>query len=121
MPSGYGSGSDTDTSRAGRTKLKLKNSPPGSPHQRSPNGSRAGSPSGSRAQSPARPAQSSVPFPTLEEVKAAIPAEGVIIGELVKAFKSRLGGRNTEFIGLVKLAGKQDHATKKIVPKGPSD
>ncbi|KAK5125740.1 hypothetical protein LTR85_012014 [Meristemomyces frigidus] len=112
IPSGYGSGSDTDTSRAGRTKLRLKNSPPGSPHERTPNISRPGSPSGSRAQSPAPR-----PFPSLEEVKAAIPAEGVAIGDLVKSFKTRLGGRNGDFIALVKQAGKQDHASKKIVPK----
>ncbi|KAK4542182.1 hypothetical protein LTR36_007029 [Oleoguttula mirabilis] len=112
IPSGYGSGSDTDTSRAGRTKLRLKNSPPGSPHERTPNISRPGSPSGSRAQSPAPR-----PFPSLEEVKAAIPMGGVAIGDLVKSFKTRLGGRNGDFIALVKQAGKQDHASKKIVPK----
>jgi len=36
---------------------------------------------------------------------------------LVKMFKSRLTGRTTDFIALVKQAGKQDTASKKIVPK----
>ncbi|KAK3651266.1 transcription factor IIF subunit tfg1 [Elasticomyces elasticus] len=116
IPSGYGSGSDTDTSRAGRSKIKLKNSPPGSPVERNtPSGSRRGSPTGSRAQSPSRP-QAPV-FPALEEVKQAIPKEGVAVGDLVKIFKSRLSGRTTDFIALVKQAGKQDNVTKKIVPK----
>ncbi|KAK3112996.1 transcription factor IIF subunit tfg1 [Teratosphaeriaceae sp. CCFEE 6253] len=118
IPSGYGSGSDTDTSRAGRSKLKPlpKNSPPGSPTERNtPLGSRRGSPTGSRAQSPARPAQPG--FPNLEEVKAAIPKEGVAVGDLVKMFKHRLAGRTADFIAVVKQAGRQDPASKKIVPK----
>ncbi|KAK0269718.1 transcription factor IIF subunit tfg1 [Friedmanniomyces endolithicus] len=121
VPSGYGSGSDTDTSRAGRPKLtRPKNSPPGSPNaDRTPqNGSRRGSPTGSRAHSPARPsAATALTFPGLEEVKAAIPKEGVAVGDLVKVFKTRLAGRTTEFIALVKQAGRQEPATKRIVPK----
>jgi len=113
MPSGYGSGSDTDTSRVGRPKLKLKNSPPGSPTERTPVGSRTGTPSGSRAQSPQR----QLVFPTLEEVKAAIPKEGIEIVQLVALFKTRLAGRNADFIQLVKRAGKQDPGTKRIVSK----
>ena len=114
MPSTYASGSDTDTSRAGGTrrgnKIKLKNSPPGSPlDQRS----RPGSPAGSRAQSPA-PLRA---FPTLEEVKAVIPPEGVAVGDIIKHFKTRLAGRNTEFIALVKMAGRQDRGSMMIVPK----
>jgi len=117
MPSGYGSGSDTDTSRAGRTKtkLKLKHSPPGSPQDRTPTGSRVGSPSQSRAQSPARAPPPPGPFPTLDEIRAAIPDSGIAIGELVKLFKPRLGAKGTDFIAMVKEVGKQDGVTKKIV------
>lgn len=111
-PSGYGSGSDTDTSRTG-TKIKVKASRAGSPHE-PPTGSKPASNTNSRAQSP-----STLPsaFPTLDEVKRAIPPEGVGISELVRIFKTRLMGRNPDFINLVKLAGKQDPVTKKIVPK----
>lgn len=58
-------------------------------------------------------------MPTLEEVKAAIPEEGIILGELVKLFKKRVSGKDgtSYFISLVKQAGKQDPATKKICPK----
>lgn len=110
---GSGSGSDTDTSR-GRPKLKLKNSPPGSPSAGTPNGSRSGTPAGgSRAQSP-KPSKT---FPTLEEVRAAIPPEGVEIKALVAKFKIQVAGRSSEFIALVKAAGTQDKGTGRIRPK----
>ncbi|RMY24319.1 hypothetical protein D0866_11423 [Hortaea werneckii] len=122
--SGYGSGSETETSRAGRPgghKLKIKHtSPRNSPAPGSPaDGSRAASPSGSRAQSPARsPPVQSGPFPTLDEIKAAIPTGGIAIDELVKRFKSRVAGeKTTAFIAMVRQVGKQDPGTKKIVPK----
>lgn len=112
MPSGYGSGSETDTSRAGRggKKLHLKRSAPGSP--------RDGTPTGSRAQSPARTGTPPVSFPSLEEVKAGIPEAGITIGDLVKLFRGRVSGKeNTDkFIALVRQAGTQDKMTKKIVP-----
>lgn len=112
LTGGSGSGSDTDTSRTGRPKLRLKASPPASPHE---GRSRAASPSGSnsRAQSPQRKA-----FPTLEELRAAIPPDGIGISDLVKIFKARITSqRQAEFIALVKQAGKQDAASKKILPK----
>ncbi|EME88718.1 uncharacterized protein MYCFIDRAFT_213387 [Pseudocercospora fijiensis CIRAD86] len=107
---GAGSGSDTDTSRKGRSgapKIKLKNSP-------------AATPSASRAASPARSPLSSTGFPTIDEVKAAIPIEGIDIKSLVQLFKLRVAGKTADFIKMVKLAGKQstDPASKgKIVPK----
>lgn len=108
---GSGSGSETEAStREGRPKIKLRNSPP-----TSPNGSRAATPSGSRAQSPQR--NKRAPFPTLEEVRAAIPADGIGITELVNLFKSRVNGRTGDFIPLVKSAGRQDPVSKKILPK----
>jgi len=73
-----------------------------------------GTPSASRAASPAR-----VALPTLEEVKAAIPEEGINVGDLIKLFKKRVAGtgNTTYFISLVKQAGTQDKATKLIRPK----
>lgn len=118
---GYGSGSDTDTSRTGRPKIRLRNTPPASPHESdTPTGSRAASPSGtgSRAQSPQRKAPT---FPTLEEVRGAIPPNGIDLRELANIFKPRVIGRQPEFIALVKMAGKQDNATKRIMRKEERD
>jgi transcription initiation factor TFIIF subunit alpha len=111
--SGNASGSDTDTSRTARPKLKLHNSPPGSPS------SARGTPSGSRAVSPTRSSDAKKEgFPTLEDVRAAIPVEGIEIKKLVSLFKARLGKRGAEFITLVKAAGTQDKASGKIMRKG---
>lgn len=108
---GSGSGSETEAStREGRPKIRIRNSPP-----TSPNGSRTGTPSGSRAQSPQR--NKRAPFPTLEEVRAAIPEDGIKITELVDLFRSRVQGRQGDFIPLVKNAGRQDQTTKKIMRK----
>lgn len=108
---GYGSGSETDTSRAARPSQKLRlKSQPGSPRDGTP----SGTPSGSRAGSP-----DPLPLPTLEEVKAAIPEEGIAISELVQMFKKRVAGKEKTsfFISLVRSAGKQNQVTKKIHPK----
>ncbi|WPH02021.1 Hypothetical protein R9X50_00487500 [Acrodontium crateriforme] len=109
--SGYGSGSDTDTSRAGRSKtaLKLKNGPPRSPKDIV----RTGNPSVTRAETPDHM------FPTLDEVTAAIPAEGIPIRELVDLFRGRVSGkeRSAQFIQLVKEAGHHNGATKRIMRK----
>lgn len=90
----------------------MKNSPPGSPSSGTPMGSRAASPA---ARSPLSAAK--LEFPTLQEVKDAIPPDGIEIRRLVAHFKSRLAGRSGEFITLVKAAGTQDKATQKIKPK----
>ena len=76
----------------------------------------AGTPTASRAASPAPPAA----LPTLEEVKAAIPEEGIALSQLVAIFKKRVPGKEATsfFIGLVKQAGTQDRETKLIKPKG---
>ncbi|SMQ47694.1 unnamed protein product [Zymoseptoria tritici ST99CH_3D7] len=113
--SGNASGSDTDTSRAPRPKVKLHNSPPGSPTRGTPNGSRAVSPARSPASAAAAEKKN---FPTLEDVRSAIPAEGIEIKALVSLFKARLGKRGAEFITLVKAAGTQDKASGRIMRKG---
>ncbi|EME41393.1 hypothetical protein DOTSEDRAFT_73722 [Dothistroma septosporum NZE10] len=114
---GAGSGSDTDTSRKGRTKLKLKNSPPGSPSTGTPAGSRAGSPTPGGKPKAKKPVASSKPFPTLEEIRAAIPADGIEVKQILDIFRPRLGAKGKEFIALVKQAGVTDKITGKIVPK----
>jgi transcription initiation factor TFIIF subunit alpha len=84
-------------------------SQPGSPRDGTP----SGTPSASRAGSPA-PAT----LPTLDEVKAAIPKEGIAITTLWKLFKGRVFKEQSHsFISLVKQAGKQDPITKMIHPK----
>lgn len=113
---GYGSGSETDTSRTGRPKIRLKASPPGSPHEGSPAGSPRASRPGSRAQSPARSGTPPVRMPTEEEIRAAIPPGGIPSGELTKMFKPRVGKNQTQqFIALVMKVGKKDNATSLIV------
>lgn len=47
----------------------------------------------------------------------AIPADGIGISELVRIFRPRVVSRQPEFIALVKQAGKQDPASKKILQK----
>lgn len=110
--SGYGSGSDTDTSRAGRPKIHLKSGAATQEGSRTASRAASASHPGSRAQSPTRE-----PFPMLEEVRAVIPADGIDLKDLVKAFRARIGERKSDFIVLVKQAGQQDKTTKKIIPK----
>jgi hypothetical protein len=43
------------------------------------------------------------------------------IKDLADLFKPRVLNRQPEFIALVKQAGKQDTATKKIMPKPPTN
>ena len=53
----------------------------------------------------------------MEEIKAAIPAEGIVLKDLVALFRARVQGRNGEFIAMVKQAGGLDPVSKKIVRK----
>lgn len=80
-PKGSGSGSDTDTSRTGRPKLKLKNKSTNA----TPNGSRAGSPSGTRT-----PIDFAAP-PALDELRAIIPAGGILMKDLIAEIKLKYG------------------------------
>lgn len=112
---GQNATSDTEMSDAGarkssKIKLRLGSSAAGS---------RTGTPSGSRAQSPV-----SAPMTyTAEEIKAAIPAKGVTIQDLLKVFAPKLkqGGKDLEdrkrFIDAVKANSWLDGATKLLFPK----
>ena len=79
-----------------------------------PNGTAATFHSGAQADGPAP-----VVPPTLEEVKAAIPEEGITLSDLVRLFRRRVTGKEaiSHFIELVTKSSKQDPATKLLLPK----
>lgn len=57
-------------------------------------------------------------FPSPEEVRAAIPDDGITARGLARVFKHRVDrDRIRHFLALVKLAGKRDNATMRIVPR----
>lgn len=56
--------------------------------------------------------------PTLEEVKAAIPEQGIAVADLVRAFYPRVKGPGAfPFIAQIQEVAKQDPVTKLIFPK----
>lgn len=69
-------------------------------------------PVGVRPQSEQRKQQS---FPTLDEVRAVIPANGIEIKELVRIFKPVARNKQDEFIALIKQAATQNRHTKRIM------
>lgn len=117
---GAGSGSDTDVSVSGR-KMKKKRSalsPNGTP-----GGSRAGSPDAagdSRAGSPgASGTRSLPPPPSVDEIIAQIPANGIPITHLVGLFKHRINSeRKKDFFAAVRRVATVDMASKTVYPKG---
>ena len=56
-------------------------------------------------------------LPTLEEIQAAIPPEGVATRQFCQLFHTRLGTQRAEFIALVEHAGELDAVARKILPK----
>ncbi|GAB7353374.1 hypothetical protein MBLNU459_g3854t1 [Dothideomycetes sp. NU459] len=98
-----GSGSDTEASGTERrSKNKNKTVPPrsmpGSPGYGTPAN---GTPVGSRAGSPVP----SVPMPTADELRAAIPVEGITVKDLIRNFRSQIPKTkdgNAKFMALVK-------------------
>ncbi|KAL4959184.1 transcription factor IIF subunit TFG1 [Aspergillus stella-maris] len=130
-------GSGGDMSETGKAK-KLKLNPPSIiPQVDTPHGSRAGSPtsvagrniSGSRASSPdsmkgstfkgqtrvSTPGASSTQaFPSPAEIRAAIPASGILSTDLLKIFRPRIGNskeNHRKFIAIVRdvgVYGKED-------------
>lgn len=110
---GSGSGSDTEASRAGKPRIRLKASPPGS-RSGSPAGSRSGSPApGSGARSPPRAATFAGSFPTREEIRAAIPAAGMATNAFTGMFKGRLNIKDRDHIQ------KLSRIIKEVAAKGP--
>lgn len=57
--------------------------------------------------------------PTLEEVKAAIPEEGIAFSDLARLFRRRVIGKEaiSHFVELVIRSSEQDPATKLLLPK----
>lgn len=124
---GSGAGSDTDAaiysdggvmsdgSKAKRIKLKMSSSSAGgrSPPTMTPQGgSRSGSPRPSVAPASRTPAA----FPTLQEIRDAIPVEGISIAALISRFQHPKE-RRTEFINQVKEVSRFDKETKLLMPK----
>ncbi|PNS15804.1 hypothetical protein CAC42_4256 [Sphaceloma murrayae] len=105
---GAGSGSDTEASgtERSRPKIKISASRGGSPTTSAP-ASRPGSP-------PPRPASavppSALSLPDPEEVRAAIPPEGITVHELAHIFKKHIPKKNKDaqvaFINIVKQVGR---------------
>jgi transcription initiation factor TFIIF subunit alpha len=58
-----------------------------------------------------------LPFPTIAEIRAVIPAEGITTAYLSQLFKHRTGERTKDFIQLVKVAGRYDTGLKKLFPQ----
>ncbi|QIW95383.1 hypothetical protein AMS68_000901 [Peltaster fructicola] len=107
---GYGSGSETDASRAGRPKNRRLETV--SPHESQP---------GSRAQSPGRSGTPPPRLPTIEEIRAAIPPNGISIKDLGMRFKTRVSKDKTgEFIALIKNNTVKDPITKLLKSAVPS-
>lgn len=99
-----GSGSDTDTSRAGGRKRRKA----GSPELSQP---------GSRAQSPARAGTPPPKMPTEEEIRAALPSAGISIKDLSGMFKARVSREKMQdFVKLVRRITIQDPETKLLKP-----
>lgn len=126
-PIGAGSGSDTEASVGGRKLKKKKIGSRASPNG-TPGGSRAVSPAapgvtGSRAASPGaqavqKPAPTFTgPPPTPDEIHDALPAEGILIKDLIAKFKGREKVNEKEFIKMVQSVSTYDKPKKLLFPK----
>ncbi|KAF2097179.1 hypothetical protein NA57DRAFT_77433 [Rhizodiscina lignyota] len=119
---GAGSGSDTEVSVSGRKIKKQKAvsraSPSGTPGgSRAVSPSRAASPGAPPVQKPAPPPTG--PPPTPEEIRQVLPAEGIMIKDLLAIFKGREKTNGKEFIDMVKQNSHYDKANKLLFPKKP--
>ena len=122
-----------------QTTLQIRMSPTGTPSgsragspavgASRPNGSRAGSPSVKRKYSmlTQRRAKSrfrlfadlvliAVPLPSVAEIQAKIPPEGITLNDIIAAFKKQTKGRPSEFVSLLKQISRFDKATKMFYP-----
>lgn len=109
MRSGAGSGSDTEgvsgTEGRSRPKVRLQKSPPGSPSASVP---------GSRSASPG----AALVLPNADEIRGAIPPEGITIPDLIKKFRARIPRTkdgNTAFIALVRSVGRNAAHDKSLL------
>lgn len=109
-----GSGSDTEASGAEgrRPKIRLHKSPGASPVPSRPM-SRAGSPVPADAAGGGPQT-----MPKIEDIRAAIPPEGISIRDLIKRFRSQISNSaeaKTAFIGLVRQVGRNSTADKGLI------
>ncbi|KAF1812829.1 Rap30/74 interaction domain-containing protein [Eremomyces bilateralis CBS 781.70] len=106
------SGSDSETTDGGRRKVSKMQRP-----------SRTGTPIGSRAASPAPGAARAAspekrPIPTVEDIRNAIPAEGIALKGLLEVFRGRISSDQTgEFIKRVKSVTSFNSQTKTLFAK----
>ncbi|KAL8674074.1 MAG: hypothetical protein Q9168_001509 [Polycauliona sp. 1 TL-2023] len=107
-----------------RKKQRLKLTMSASPHQ-SPSGSRAVSPDVAGDKANGAPTSKAANIPvvippldiTVAELRAAVPAQGIGISDLVKCFKGRIDkSQMPEFRKLMRSASKYDNATKMFRP-----
>jgi len=56
-------------------------------------------------------------MPKLEDIRAALPPEGISIGEMIRKFRSQLHTAQSkkDFIGLVKQVGKTSPHDKNLI------
>ncbi|EXJ81607.1 hypothetical protein A1O1_07672 [Capronia coronata CBS 617.96] len=113
---GSGAGSDTDTmlsdrdggamsdaSRTRRLKLKMSVSPPATGTSTPQPSSRGGSPARSPVQQPMSPTA----FPSVQDIKNAIPPHGIAIKDLMKVV-AHPKDRRADFVALVREVARMD-------------
>lgn len=108
-PRRAGSGSDTEASGTEQRPKKPRpaHAVPGSPANGTPAGSRAATPSGGIPE-----------MPTADEIRAALPPEGITVKNLIALFRARIAripGGNPAFIQLVKSVVKAIPGSKSLV------
>lgn len=126
---GGGAGSDTDTmlsdrdggamsdaSRAKRLKLKISGSPPATGRSTPQPGSRAGSPAPRAAGSPVQLPAGPPPFPTKQDIRNAIPPQGIAIKDLMKVV-AHPKDKRSDFVDLVKEVARMDKERNVLVLK----
>ncbi|EXJ82379.1 hypothetical protein A1O3_06192 [Capronia epimyces CBS 606.96] len=124
---GSGAGSDTDTmlsdggvmsdaSRARRLKLKMSVSPPATGRSTPQPSSRAGSPAPRGAPSPIQQPMSPTVFPSVQDIKNAIPSQGIAIKDLMKVV-AHPKDRRADFVALVREVARMDKERGVLVLK----
>ncbi|KIX04184.1 uncharacterized protein Z518_07738 [Rhinocladiella mackenziei CBS 650.93] len=114
MVSDRDGGAMSDGSRARRLKLKMSASPPATGTGTPQPSSRAGSPAPRSAPSPG--AGSPQVFPTHQDIKNAIPPQGITIKDLMKVV-AHPKERRADFVALVKEVARMDKERAVLVLK----
>jgi transcription initiation factor TFIIF subunit alpha len=56
-------------------------------------------------------------FPTINEIRAAIPPDGLTVSQISQVFGSRIGGRTKEFSALMREAGDYQKGVRRVMPR----